>query len=114
MRQAIRSEIDKHLISLCCRVILNLARYEPTKENAFQVSTTLTKLFTSTMNNSTYTFCHSFYIPTDFQFRDCGTNIGPLVRQGLRYLQHSMYCDMGVRSMSHQESGESLHALSFN
>lgn len=37
MRQAIRSEIDKHLISLCCKIILNLARYEGTKENAFQV-----------------------------------------------------------------------------
>lgn len=38
MSQAIRSEVDKQLISLCCQVILNLARYEPTKENAFQVS----------------------------------------------------------------------------
>lgn len=37
MKQAIRSEVDKQIIALCCKVILNLARYEQTKENAFQV-----------------------------------------------------------------------------
>lgn len=37
MSQAIRSEADKQLIELCSCVILNLARYEPTRKNAFQV-----------------------------------------------------------------------------
>lgn len=38
MSQAIRSEVDKQIISLCCRVLLNLARYKPTRQNVFQVS----------------------------------------------------------------------------
>lgn len=38
MSQAIRSEVDKQIISLCCRVLLNLARYKPTQRNVFQVS----------------------------------------------------------------------------
>lgn len=38
MSQAIRSEVDKQIISLCCRVLLNLARYKPTQQNVFQVS----------------------------------------------------------------------------
>lgn len=37
MSQAIRSEVDKLMIEQCCYVILNLARYEHTKQNAFQV-----------------------------------------------------------------------------
>lgn len=36
MAQAIRSEIDKHLIMYCCRIILNLARYSSTTVHAFQ------------------------------------------------------------------------------
>lgn len=37
MSQAIRSEIDKQIISLCCRVLLNLARYKPTQQSVVQV-----------------------------------------------------------------------------
>ncbi|XP_055315323.1 protein abnormal spindle [Sitodiplosis mosellana] len=37
MSQAIRSEVDKQIISLCCRVLLNLARYKPTQQNVFQI-----------------------------------------------------------------------------
>lgn len=37
MAQAIRSEPDKKLIELCSCVVLNLARYEPTREEAFKV-----------------------------------------------------------------------------
>lgn len=36
MAQAIRSEIDKHLIELCSRIILNMARYDCTTVNTFQ------------------------------------------------------------------------------
>uniref|UniRef100_A0A4Y0BN53 Calponin-homology (CH) domain-containing protein n=1 Tax=Anopheles funestus TaxID=62324 RepID=A0A4Y0BN53_ANOFN len=36
MAQAIRSEVDKILIEICARIILNLARFEGTKEQAFQ------------------------------------------------------------------------------
>ncbi|XP_055525020.1 protein abnormal spindle [Wyeomyia smithii] len=36
MAQAIRSELDKQLIEICARIILNMARYEGTKEQAFQ------------------------------------------------------------------------------
>lgn len=37
MSQAIRSELDKQLIENCSFIILNLARYEPTKRITFQV-----------------------------------------------------------------------------
>ncbi|XP_058174373.1 protein abnormal spindle [Anopheles ziemanni] len=36
MAQAIRSELDKILIEICARIILNLARFKGTKEQAFQ------------------------------------------------------------------------------
>uniref|UniRef100_A0A182PU03 Metalloendopeptidase n=1 Tax=Anopheles epiroticus TaxID=199890 RepID=A0A182PU03_9DIPT len=36
MAQAIRSEVDKILIEICARIILNLARFKGTKEQAFQ------------------------------------------------------------------------------
>uniref|UniRef100_A0A1Q3F2Q2 Putative microtubule binding protein n=1 Tax=Culex tarsalis TaxID=7177 RepID=A0A1Q3F2Q2_CULTA len=36
MAQAIRSELDKQLIEICARIILNLARFAGTKEEAFQ------------------------------------------------------------------------------
>lgn len=36
MAQAIRSELDKQLIEICARIILNLARFEGTKKDAFQ------------------------------------------------------------------------------
>ncbi|ETN63476.1 microtubule binding protein [Anopheles darlingi] len=36
MAQAIRSELDKILIEICARIILNLARFRGTKEQAFQ------------------------------------------------------------------------------
>lgn len=36
MAQAIRSEIDKQLVELCSRIILNLARYNSTTSNTFQ------------------------------------------------------------------------------
>ncbi|XP_039447845.1 protein abnormal spindle-like [Culex pipiens pallens] len=36
MAQAIRSELDKQLIEICARIILNLARFNGTKEQAFQ------------------------------------------------------------------------------
>ncbi|XP_065076983.1 protein abnormal spindle [Ochlerotatus camptorhynchus] len=36
MAQAIRSELDKQLIEICARIILNLARFEGTKQDAFQ------------------------------------------------------------------------------
>ncbi|XP_058467772.1 protein abnormal spindle [Malaya genurostris] len=36
MAQAIRSELDKQLIEICARIILNMARFEGTKEEAFQ------------------------------------------------------------------------------
>uniref|UniRef100_A0A182LVJ5 Calponin-homology (CH) domain-containing protein n=1 Tax=Anopheles culicifacies TaxID=139723 RepID=A0A182LVJ5_9DIPT len=36
MAQAIRSEVDKILIEICARIILNLARFEGTKEQAYQ------------------------------------------------------------------------------
>ncbi|XP_050079475.1 protein abnormal spindle [Anopheles maculipalpis] len=36
MAQAIRSEVDKILIEICARIILNLARFQGTKEQAFQ------------------------------------------------------------------------------
>ncbi|XP_053698807.1 protein abnormal spindle [Sabethes cyaneus] len=36
MAQAIRSELDKQLIEICARIILNMARYDGTKEQAFQ------------------------------------------------------------------------------
>nr|XP_040225158.2 protein abnormal spindle [Anopheles coluzzii] len=36
MAQAIRSEVDKILIEICARIILNLARFRGTKEQAFQ------------------------------------------------------------------------------
>uniref|UniRef100_A0A182QS01 Calponin-homology (CH) domain-containing protein n=1 Tax=Anopheles farauti TaxID=69004 RepID=A0A182QS01_9DIPT len=36
MAQAIRSEVDKILIEICARIILNLARFGGTKEQAFQ------------------------------------------------------------------------------
>ncbi|XP_035902874.1 protein abnormal spindle [Anopheles stephensi] len=36
MAQAIRSEVDKILIEICARIILNLARFHGTKEQAFQ------------------------------------------------------------------------------
>lgn len=38
MSQAIRSELDKLIIEQCSFIILNLARYELTKANVFQVS----------------------------------------------------------------------------
>ncbi|KAL9921398.1 protein abnormal spindle-like isoform 1-T1 [Glossina fuscipes fuscipes] len=38
MAQAIRSEIDKYLITYCSRIILNLARYNSTTINTFQES----------------------------------------------------------------------------
>lgn len=38
MSQAIRSEMDKLIIEQCSYIILNLARYELTKANVFQVS----------------------------------------------------------------------------
>lgn len=38
MAQAIRSEMDKLVIEQCSYIILNLARYELTKANVFQVS----------------------------------------------------------------------------
>jgi abnormal spindle-like microcephaly-associated protein len=38
MAQAIRSEIDKQIIELCSCIILNLGRYNGTKEDAFQVN----------------------------------------------------------------------------
>lgn len=38
MSQAIRSELDKMVIEKCSYIILNLARYEQTRRNAFQVS----------------------------------------------------------------------------
>lgn len=37
MSQAIRSETDKLLVEQCSSIILNMARYGLTKENAFQV-----------------------------------------------------------------------------
>ncbi|XP_058059914.1 protein abnormal spindle [Anopheles bellator] len=36
MAQAIRSELDKTLIEICARIILNLARFPGTKEQAYQ------------------------------------------------------------------------------
>lgn len=38
MAQAIRSEVDKQVIELCSCIILNLGRYQMTKEDAFQVN----------------------------------------------------------------------------
>ncbi|XP_055587217.1 protein abnormal spindle [Uranotaenia lowii] len=38
MAQAIRSELDKQLIEICARIILNMARFEGTKEEAFRES----------------------------------------------------------------------------
>lgn len=43
MAQAIRSELDKQLIEICARIILNLARFEGTKKDAFQVCTVIDK-----------------------------------------------------------------------
>ena len=37
MAQAIRSEVDKQVIELCSCIILNLCRYQMTREDAFQV-----------------------------------------------------------------------------
>lgn len=42
MSQAIRSERDKLIIEQCGYIILNLARYELTKANVFQVSNSST------------------------------------------------------------------------
>lgn len=43
MSLAIRSELDKLIIEQCSYIILNLARYELTKANVFQVSPQIDK-----------------------------------------------------------------------
>lgn len=81
MSQAIRSEADKQIISLCCRILLNLARYRPTQSNVFQVnapSLQTAVTISSLLRSDVFLRQIALHFP-DSQFRNRRTDIVALV-----------------------------------